>query len=1294
MPRDAGRLAVMGAALAVLVAAAGFVIERVRFGASDAAAFARVEADVRRDLESMSDELRARAAAVAADTTRIASAARGDETAAADLFAAIEAAHTAHDDRIAITVYGPSSEAIAWSDGPAEDLPVERVSGPEALFAADGTLGLRLVYLTPVSGPDGVRAGSVAAERILVPALGVARGASGRLLEGSLAPVRLITRYEGAGETPGPNTFVVHARTGEVLLQGHVDPQALASARARFRRGVWGIAGILLALTLAALVGPILDARQHAWNASRAMMLTALALGAVALTRLLVRYAVPDFWKAGPGFDVFATAAMLLAMVAIVAPLVGQLPIALRRRPRFGPIALAAPLLASALATAAVTAYAGVLYRLSRDPALDLLDFSLYPLQAGPLFLLIGLVLLAGATAWAGVLVLIVSEHVNRRAERPWPRWLIAAAWVIPPALIFRIGAPSGLLTPGQPQLQIAGAVAALAAGALLAHRARRYYAHASHAMRLLSIWLLLILPALAMYPLSVYYADRATRELIEQDYATRTAGHTAALQEQLSTALDRINALPNLTALVQGPPGQGPQAAFFVWDSTPLGDSRLTSAVELYGGDGSLVSRFALNLPELDAISQRNISASCAWEVFGEVNRFGSEERRMLHAERALCDDAGTPQGTIVVHVMPDYRALPFIAAANPYLEVLRGADTSRRPVIDKLQVAIYGWGLLPLFSSDTSAWQITPEVFDRLYQSRESFWTSMSDDSGAWHVHLSNDRAGIYAIGYPRLSAFDVFVHGAELATLAGIAWVLILAGAAIFLPVSRRRMNVGRVLLREIRTSFYRKLLLAFVAASIIPVIVLALVLRAYTAGLLREDVEEEASRTVAVAQRSIENYYASQPGVAAGRAADCRPTPGNAGGSVQITDDLMVQLSQILSQDINLFEGPCLVATSVRDLFASGLLPTRTPAQIYRKIALERLTSFVGEERIGAFPYLIAATPARTAGRDVILSVPLLTRSSEIEREIEDLERGIHLAAVIFILLGSALGLYMAERIADPVRRLTRATRRIASGDFDARIAIRTADELRRLVDDFNLMGEELKTQRDELKRSQRLAAWAEMARQVAHEIKNPLTPIQLSAEHLRRVHADRGEPMSPVLQQCVDSILTQVKLLRQISSEFSAFAASPTVRASDFDLGELVSEMVGPYRAGLPERIEMGLDIAAHLPRVRADRTLLGRAITNLVENGLHAMPEGGRLSLSVTTDDGHVVLRVADTGVGMDQEALERAFEPYFSTKATGTGLGLPIARRNVELNGGTIAVESARGRGTTVTVRMPAVSA
>jgi nitrogen fixation/metabolism regulation signal transduction histidine kinase len=270
-------------------------------------------------------------------------------------------------------------------------------------------------------------------------------------------------------------------------------------------------------------------------------------------------------------------------------------------------------------------------------------------------------------------------------------------------------------------------------------------------------------------------------------------------------------------------------------------------------------------------------------------------------------------------------------------------------------------------------------------------------------------------------------------------------------------------------------------------------------------------------------------------------------------------------------------------------------------------------------------------------------------------------------------------------------LTRATRRIARGDFDARVAATSSDELRRLVEAFNRMSAELLRQRGELERTHRLEAWAEMARQVAHDIKNPLTPIQLSAEHLRRVHADRGKPLEPVLEGCVDSILAQVRLLRQLATEFSSFASSPTARFAPVDLADLVDEVVRPYEAGGSDRWRFVRDFEQGLPRLSIDRMLIGRALTNVVDNALHAMPGGGVVTVrAAVTAERTVALTIADTGVGMDEEALGRLFEPYFSTKAVGTGLGLSIARRNVDLNNGTIDVASQRGRGTQVTIRLP----
>jgi two-component system, NtrC family, nitrogen regulation sensor histidine kinase NtrY len=503
-----------------------------------------------------------------------------------------------------------------------------------------------------------------------------------------------------------------------------------------------------------------------------------------------------------------------------------------------------------------------------------------------------------------------------------------------------------------------------------------------------------------------------------------------------------------------------------------------------------------------------------------------------------------------------------------------------------------------------------------------------------------------------------------------------VIILIGNALFTRIARARPATGRAVLREIRASFYRKLFLAFVLASIVPVLTLALVIRAYFAGLLVDGIEGDAARTAAVAQRVIEE-------------SDALLRRG-AEGAAPLTDDVMIWISQVVDQDVNIFSGAELSATNQRDLFASGLLPTRTPEDVYRAIVLDRLPNYISQDVIGSVPYMLAATPVRSGGRDSVLTVPLALRLQEVEREIDDLDRGVHLAALFFILLGAAIGLSMAERIADPVRQLTRATGRIARGDFDARIALRSSDELRRLIDAFNSMAAELKAQRSQLERTHRIEAWAEMARQVAHEIKNPLTPIQLSAEHLRRVHADRGEPLGPVLEGCVDSILGQVRLLRQIAAEFSSFASAPIARPALVDPVQLVRDVVEPYRAGLEGRIDLQNQVGPTLPPVLVDRTLVSRALANIVENALHAMPGSGRLLLTSGIEDGFVTIRVADTGVGMDAEALDRVFEPYFSTKTTGTGLGLPIARRNIELNNGTVSVASEKDRGTTVTIKLP----
>ena len=226
---------------------------------------------------------------------------------------------------------------------------------------------------------------------------------------------------------------------------------------------------------------------------------------------------------------------------------------------------------------------------------------------------------------------------------------------------------------------------------------------------------------------------------------------------------------------------------------------------------------------------------------------------------------------------------------------------------------------------------------------------------------------------------------------------------------------------------------------------------------------------------------------------------------------------------------------------------------------------------------------------------------------------------------------------------------------------------------------------------DLMRSNQLAAWAEMARAIAHEIKNPLTPIQLSTEHLERLLRDRSLLPSPEIESCLQTVFKQVRALREIASEFSAYAKLPDLAPRPTDPGEFLRDVVAPYRAAHPPGVAIEEDYAP-AGTAAVDARVLSRAVVNLIENALQAMPQGGRLRVAVRREDGEVLLSVSDTGPGLDPRVRARLFTPYFSTKSSGTGLGLAIVRRAVEAHGGHVEVASAPGAGTTFTIHLPAI--
>jgi nitrogen fixation/metabolism regulation signal transduction histidine kinase len=264
--------------------------------------------------------------------------------------------------------------------------------------------------------------------------------------------------------------------------------------------------------------------------------------------------------------------------------------------------------------------------------------------------------------------------------------------------------------------------------------------------------------------------------------------------------------------------------------------------------------------------------------------------------------------------------------------------------------------------------------------------------------------------------------------------------------------------------------------------------------------------------------------------------------------------------------------------------------------------------------------------------------------------------------------------------------------VGAGDLE-HTAVEASDEVGELAHAFASMTYELRTSRERLVQAERVAAWREMARRLAHELKNPIFPIQLSIETLRRAldqdGAQDGARFQALFRESSDTILDELRSLRAIVEEFSQFARMPPPRLAPTDLGELVERVLALYRArAATVRIET--ELAAGLPSVPADRDLLARALGNLVANALEAMPDGGTLAVRTRAVGEGVALEVSDTGPGLTEEQRTRLFTPYYTTKKGGTGLGLAIVQGIVSDHGGRIQVESAPGAGTTFTLVLP----
>jgi signal transduction histidine kinase len=341
---------------------------------------------------------------------------------------------------------------------------------------------------------------------------------------------------------------------------------------------------------------------------------------------------------------------------------------------------------------------------------------------------------------------------------------------------------------------------------------------------------------------------------------------------------------------------------------------------------------------------------------------------------------------------------------------------------------------------------------------------------------------------------------------------------------------------------------------------------------------------------------------------------------------------------------------------------------------------------GEVVLGGAPHHWAAA-GLGPGLSVVVAFP--RTDLDLAGHVRHLALAIAGAALVAAL---AVALWLSGRIARPVGRVADAARRVAAGDLDGSVPVTSRDEIGDLAQAFNTMTAELLASRERAVQAERVAAWREMARRLAHELKNPLFPIQLSIETLRRNLDQPAPSFASLFRESSETILDALRSLRRIVDEFAEFARMPRPEPRPTDVNGVVEKVLALHRAGAGAvRLEAAL--SPDLPAIAADPDLLARALGNLVRNALEAMPQGGTLNVRTAARDGTVRVEVADDGPGITDEQRTRLFVPYFTTKKGGTGLGLAIVQGIVSDHGGRVEVQSAPGAGTTFTLILPAGS-
>jgi len=407
-----------------------------------------------------------------------------------------------------------------------------------------------------------------------------------------------------------------------------------------------------------------------------------------------------------------------------------------------------------------------------------------------------------------------------------------------------------------------------------------------------------------------------------------------------------------------------------------------------------------------------------------------------------------------------------------------------------------------------------------------------------------------------------------------------------------------------------------------------------------------------------------------------------------------DELLIKFSNVFFSDINLYdpEGNIL-ATSRTEMLNRGLTSRKMDYHAFKELVVNNKAEFVQEESIGDLNYLSAYVPFVNHDNQLLayLNLPYFTRQSSLKTEISNLVVAIINFSMVMILISLILAVVISNQITTPLRLIQQKIGELKLGRRSEPIYYQGKDEIGSLVNEYNRMIDELARNVEALAKSERESAWREMARQIAHEIKNPLTPMKLSIQQLQKSWEDKAPDWDVQLKKISQTLIEQIDNLSSIASAFSNFAEMPQARNSVVDIIALINNLVMLFSND--ENLILNVDFKNHVNvNVFADDKQLGRVFTNLIKNAIQSVPaeRNPEINVEITTIEKRVIISLEDNGEGVPEDMGEKLFEPNFTTKSSGMGLGLAIARKIINDSGGTISYQTKIGKGTKFIIELP----